>query len=272
MLFCLSSPLPRALESALFLLQAENVPEIGYSSAVLDEIMKKQLWAENAAIVLPSPAHWREFAKRPFCVLVSLLSHYTSEDFPVLISDGYREYQKNMHEMKKKTYFDRITYVEVFDADVASVLEHKIRPEWSRYFMSLAMAASTRANCMKKRVGALIVKSNRVLSVGYNGTSLGMSNCSDGGCLRCNKNIKQGMYLSDCFCIHAEESTFLDSSSKACEGAELYTTVFPCTLCARKIIQLKMVKVYYVYDYGEIEEIKKLFTKNGILWEHVDGV
>ncbi|KAK4058339.1 Deoxycytidine monophosphate (dCMP) deaminase [Microbotryomycetes sp. JL221] len=114
-----------------------------------------------------------------------------------------------------------------------------LRPPWDTYFMQLADLASLRSNCMKRRVGAVLVRDHRVVSTGYNGTPRGVKNCNQGGCSRCNSNgdgltlekdskIKgMGEGLDECLCLHAEENALLEAgrarlSGGGTEGAVLY--------------------------------------------------
>lgn len=87
---------------------------------------------------------------------------------------------------------------------------HRLRPAWDTYFVSLCSLASLRSNCMKRRVGAVIVRNNRVLSTGYNGTPRGLTNCNEGGCARCNESASCGSHLDECLCLHAEENALLE--------------------------------------------------------------
>ena len=79
------------------------------------------------------------------------------------------------------------------------------RPNWDEYFMKIAEATAARSNCCRRHVGAVIVKDNRIISTGYNGTPRGIKNCFDGGCPRCNSNATTGEKLDQCICSHAEE-------------------------------------------------------------------
>lgn len=60
--------------------------------------------------------------------------------------------------------------------------DQRLRPSWDQYFMQLASLAARRSNCMKRRVGCVIVREKRVISTGYNGTSRNLRNCNEGGC------------------------------------------------------------------------------------------
>jgi dCMP deaminase len=94
--------------------------------------------------------------------------------------------------------------------------------------MRLAELAASRSNCMKKGNGAIIAKNNRVVSTGYNGTAFGLINCNEGGCKRCNDNVKQGIDLDKCLCLHAEESAVMEAGRNQTMGSTLYTTSYPC--------------------------------------------
>jgi len=103
--------------------------------------------------------------------------------------------------------------------------EH-LRPSWDSYFMvslatfhlivtkysqTLASLASRRSNCMKRRVGAILVRQNRVLASGYNGTPRGLKNCNEGGCSHCNLTDKSNLISNECLCLHAEENALLEA-------------------------------------------------------------
>lgn len=103
-----------------------------------------------------------------------------------------------------------------------------VRPSFDTYFLRLAEVAASRSNCMKSGIGAVIAKEQRVVSTGYNGTPCGLTNCNQGGCPRCNKNISQGKELDKCLCLHAEESAIIEAGRPRTIGATLYTTHFPC--------------------------------------------
>ena len=136
------------------------------------------------------------------------------------------------------------------------------RPNIDDYFMKIAFNARARSNCMKRAVGSVIVKNNRVLSVGTNGTPSGVTNCYEGGCVRCNENWGQGQRLDKCFCLHAEESAVLEVGAKILGGATLYSTLFPCLWCAKMIIQCKITRVVYVEEYSSEESQTILKNSN----------
>ncbi|KAI3626255.1 hypothetical protein CBS9595_001616 [Malassezia furfur] len=105
---------------------------------------------------------------------------------------------------------------------------HRLRPTWDAYFVSLCSLASLRSNCMKRRVGAVIVRKNRVLSTGYNGTPRGLTNCNEGGCARCNESASCGSNLDECLCLHAEENALLELGRDrgGAEGTIIYCNTY----------------------------------------------
>jgi dCMP deaminase len=127
----------------------------------------------------------------------------------------------------------------------------RLRPGWDAYFMALAELASERTNCMKRRVGCVIARNRRLVATGYNGTPSRVRNCLDGGCARCNgSESRAGVGLDLCLCLHAEENAIIEAGRERCEGATLYTNLFPCILCAKKIIQAGVCRVVYSMAYA----------------------
>ncbi|KAI9221998.1 cytidine deaminase-like protein [Blastocladiella britannica] len=147
----------------------------------------------------------------------------------------------------------------------------RLRPSWDTYFLALCHLASLRSNCMKRRVGALLVSSatRRVLSTGYNGTPRGLVNCGHGGCARCNSGAHAGVSLDTCLCLHAEENALLEVG-RAAFGATLYCTTFPCLGCAKKIVQCGVAEVVYAHGYdrsptgGDLRVVDELFGRAGV--------
>jgi dCMP deaminase len=127
------------------------------------------------------------------------------------------------------------------------------RPERDEYFMQIAYAVRTRANCLGTRVGAVLVLDRRVISTGYNGTPEGMKNCLDGGCERCANRAKfgSGKGYDLCICVHAEQNAILAAARFGIEaaGSTLYTTTKPCFGCLKEMLQVKVQRVVYVHDW-----------------------
>ena len=115
--------------------------------------------------------------------------------------------------------------------------------------MRFAELAAQRSNCMKRGVGAVIVKDHRIVSTGYNGTPFKHLNCNEGGCARCNANVSQGQELDRCKCLHAEESAVIEAGRPKTMDTTIYTTSFPCLLCMKMIIQAGIKRIVYNKDY-----------------------
>lgn len=140
----------------------------------------------------------------------------------------------------------------------------KLRPSWDIYFMSLATLVSKRTNCMKRHVGCVIVRDRRIVASGYNGTPSGVTNCFDGGCPRCNGILSKGGTLLDlCFCLHAEENAIIEAGRDRCKQSTLYTTLFPCILCAKKIVQSGVSRVVFDDHYSTADTNSEMLLKAG---------
>jgi dCMP deaminase len=124
------------------------------------------------------------------------------------------------------------------------------RPAPDDYFMRIAMAVRSRANCTGRRVGAIIVRDRRILSTGYNGTPTKMVNCEDGGCHRCAhpEAYPSGEAYDVCICVHAEQNALLAAArfGVAVEGCTLYTTLQPCFGCLKELLQASVREVCYL--------------------------
>ncbi|KAL5401035.1 hypothetical protein PMIN06_012371 [Paraphaeosphaeria minitans] len=143
--------------------------------------------------------------------------------------------------------------------------EARLRPSWDQYFMQLADLAAHRSNCMKRRVGCVIVREKRVISTGYNGTPRGMMNCSEGGCPRCNTAAKGGVDLSTCLCLHAEENALLEAGRDRIGATSiLYCNTCPCLTCSVKITQVGISEVVYNQGYMVDTQTAKIFAESGV--------
>ncbi|MBI4360680.1 cytidine deaminase [Candidatus Micrarchaeota archaeon] len=140
------------------------------------------------------------------------------------------------------------------------------RPSWDEYFMGIAKMASTRSNCIKRKVAAVIVKDKRIISTGYNGTPRGTRNCNEGGCPRCNNFSPSGASLEECLCSHAEENAIVQSSyhGVSIAGSTIYSTFSPCLLCAKMIVNAGIREVVYVAEYSVSDTAKKMLQEAGV--------
>ena len=135
------------------------------------------------------------------------------------------------------------------------------RPSWDEYFMLQAELAKLRSNCMTRQVGAVIVRNNRQIATGYNGTPPGVKNCFEGGCKRCTLRmegkIESGASLDRCLCNHAEANAIMHCAIMGIEagskGTILYTTFVPCLECTKMAITIGIKKIICLDTYPETD-------------------
>ncbi len=133
------------------------------------------------------------------------------------------------------------------------------RPDWDVYFMIQAVLAKLRSNCLTRQIGAVIVKNNRQISTGYNGTPSGIPNCFEGGCKRCFDRIKglikSGENLERCICVHAEANAIMQcvmfGNAGNTKDATLYSTLSPCIECSKMAITVGINRVVILSRYPE---------------------
>lgn len=122
-----------------------------------------------------------------------------------------------------------------------------------KYYMNIAIAVRENANCLGRKVGAVLVRDSRIISTGYNGTPEGITNCTDGGCVRCkDKATYQASVGYDvCICVHAEQNALISAArfGNAVEGATVYSTLRPCFDCTKAMLQAKVHAIYYLHDW-----------------------
>lgn len=141
----------------------------------------------------------------------------------------------------------------------------RLRPTWDAYFMTLASLASQRSNCMKRRVGCVLVHNSRIISTGYNGTPRNLRNCNEGGCERCNAASSGGSALSTCLCLHAEENALLEAGRERIrEGAVLYCDTCPCLTCSVKIAQVGVKEVVFSQSYNMDDASRRVLREAGV--------
>lgn len=140
-----------------------------------------------------------------------------------------------------------------------------VRPSWDEYFMQLARQAATRSTCLRRQVGAVLVRDKRILATGYNGAPRGVSHCLDIGCLREQLGIPSGERQELCRAIHAEQNAVIQAAvhGVAIEGATLYTTLHPCVLCAKILINCGVREIHYVEGYPD-DLSRELLAEAGV--------
>ena len=140
------------------------------------------------------------------------------------------------------------------------------RPDWDTYFMDIAHVVKRRGNCMRRKVAAVVVKDRRIISTGYNGTPRGVTNCCDGGCKRCSGDAVSGADLGACICSHAEENAITQAAYHgiALKGAVLYSTLSPCLICSKMIVNAGIAEVVYEDAYEFSAQAQALLEEGGV--------
>lgn len=139
------------------------------------------------------------------------------------------------------------------------------RKSWDDYFMSIADLVAERSTCMRRHVGAVIVKDRRMVATGYNGAPSGISHCIDAGCLREQLKIPPGERHEICRGTHAEQNAIIQAATFGANisGGIIYTTHQPCFICTKMLINAHMTKILYRQEYPDELAIKML-TEAGI--------
>ncbi|MCL6558004.1 MAG: cytidine/deoxycytidylate deaminase family protein [Firmicutes bacterium] len=151
-------------------------------------------------------------------------------------------------------------------------MRDKLRPDWDVYFLTVAMVVSTRSTCLRRKVGAVIVKDHRILATGYNGAPSGLEHCLDVGCLRERQGIKSGERHELCRGLHAEQNALLQAAvyGVGIGGATLYATHQPCILCAKMLVQAGIRRVIFGGPYPD-ELAQAIFAEAGVQLEQFSG-
>ena len=132
-------------------------------------------------------------------------------------------------------------------------MEKEERPSWDSYFMKIAYLVSTRSTCLRRKVGAVLVRDKRILTTGYNGAPSHLAHCSEVGCLREKLGIPSGERQEICRGLHAEQNAIIQAalSGISIRGATLYCTHQPCITCSKMIINAEIKKIIYKQDYPD---------------------
>ena len=146
------------------------------------------------------------------------------------------------------------------------------RPDWDHYFMSIVAVVAGRSSCLRRKAGAVIVAGRSIVSTGYDGTPIGVRNCSEGGCAYCAGETAPGLGYDSCVCVHAEANAILLAARRGTttEGCLLYTTMRPCFGCLKESIQAGIKEIVFEsetsYEAEELEDAyQRLLEESGIL-------
>jgi len=139
------------------------------------------------------------------------------------------------------------------------------RPTIDEYFMKMAHLVSERSTCLRRKVGAVVVEDKRILTSGYNGAPRGLEHCEVTGCIRQRQNVPSGTRHELCRGVHAEQNAIIQAAvfGVSVKGSTLYITNYPCSVCAKMILNAGITEVVYGGDY-EDELAIQLLTEGKI--------
>ncbi|HUV05689.1 MAG TPA: cytidine/deoxycytidylate deaminase family protein [Armatimonadota bacterium] len=139
------------------------------------------------------------------------------------------------------------------------------RPGWDEYFLEIAQVVAKRSTCLRRQIGAVIVRDRRILTTGYNGAPSGLAHCAEIGCLRDQLAIPSGTRHEACRALHSEMNAIIQAAQHgvSTKGGTLYCTSQPCSVCARMLINAGIVRIVYTGDYPD-EFAASLLQEAGI--------
>ncbi|MFH1242133.1 MAG: cytidine/deoxycytidylate deaminase family protein [Pseudomonadota bacterium] len=127
------------------------------------------------------------------------------------------------------------------------------RPSWSEYFMTITNVVGRRSTCLRRHVGAILVKDRRILATGYNGAPAGLRHCEDAGCLREDSSIPSGERHELCRGLHAEQNAIIQAAYHGIPiaGSIIYCTNKPCAICTKMLINAGIKTICYEEGYDD---------------------
>ena len=128
--------------------------------------------------------------------------------------------------------------------------------KWDKRFIEMAKFVGSWSSCYKsdRQIGAVIVRNKRIITTGYNGAPAGIQSCKEKEkCMRVEKGIASGTRHELCYAIHAEQNAILQAAKLgiSIDGATLYCTHYPCSICAKMIVNAGISRMVYIYDYPD---------------------
>jgi len=138
------------------------------------------------------------------------------------------------------------------------------RPSWPEYFMDIAKMVAKRSTCLRRHVGAILVKDKRILATGYNGAPAGLKHCEEVGCLREKISVPSGERHELCRGLHAEQNAIIQAAYYGIPIADstIYCTNKPCIICAKMIINAGINKIVYENGYNDLLADQMLMEAN----------
>jgi dCMP deaminase len=139
------------------------------------------------------------------------------------------------------------------------------RPTYDEYFMEMAHIVSKRSTCLRRKVGAILVKDKHILSTGYNGAPKGLKHCIEVGCLRKDLKIPSGERHELCRGLHAEQNAIIQAAvfGISIKNSTLYCTNTPCVVCVKMLINAGVTEIVLSEDYPD-ELAKNILSESNI--------
>ena len=128
-----------------------------------------------------------------------------------------------------------------------------MRPDWDSYFLEITNVVKKRSTCLRRQVGALIVKNNHILATGYNGVPSKITHCSETGCLREQLNVPSGERHELCRGLHAEQNAIIQAAhhGTSIKDSTLYTNTKPCSICTKMIVNAGIKRIVFEEYYKD---------------------
>ncbi len=142
------------------------------------------------------------------------------------------------------------------------------RPSWDEYFMEITRLVARRSTCLRRQVGAVLVKDKNILATGYNGAPSGIAHCLDVGCLREKQGIPSGERHELCRGLHAEQNAIIQAAKHGTgiENSTLYCTTMPCVICSKMIINAGIRRIVFGEGYSD-RLAAEMIEESGIMVE-----
>lgn len=127
------------------------------------------------------------------------------------------------------------------------------RPDWDTYFLDIVELVARRSTCLRRAVGAALVRDKRILATGYNGAPSKLQHCLDIGCLREQLRVPSGERHELCRGLHAEQNAIIQAAlhGVSAKDSTLYCTNHPCVICAKMIINAGISRIVIRDGYSD---------------------
>lgn len=151
-------------------------------------------------------------------------------------------YLKDFQHLLEK-YYDDTTHVD----------RQPQRITWAEYYLGIAYMVASRSTCVRRKVGAIAVKNQRIIATGYNGAPRHIPHCTVDTCIRKKLNVPSGQHHELCMAVHAEQNVIIQAAASGTDlnGAVLFCTTAPCSICTKMLINCGISTIHYVEGYPD---------------------